>query len=143
MRLLQLEDGDEFSLVEYVGKNIPRYTVLSHTWGADDEEDTFKDLVDGAGKSKAGYKKICFCGKQAANNGLQFFWVDTCCINKSSSAEVIEAINSMFRWYQNAARCYVYLSDVSVSDLVRDDTFSQRWKPAFKRSRWFTCGWTL
>jgi hypothetical protein len=73
MRLLRLEANGEFSLVEFVGKDIPRYAVLSHTWGADDEEVTFKDLVDGAGKSKPGYSKIRFCGMQAAKDGLQFF----------------------------------------------------------------------
>ncbi|KAI9785549.1 MAG: hypothetical protein M1839_009290 [Geoglossum umbratile] len=135
MRLLRLESDGEFSLVEFVGKNIPSYAVLSHTWGSDDEEFTFNDLVNGAGKSKAGYRKIRFCAKQAANNGLQFFWVDTCCIDKSSSAELSEAINSMFRWYQDTARCYVFLSDVSAS--------ARRWKMAFKKSRWFTRGWTL
>ena len=143
MRLLRLEDNGEFSLVEFVSKNIPRYAILSHTWGADDEEATFKDLVDGVGKNKSGYSKIRFCGKQATKDGLQYFWVDTCCINKLSSAELSEAINSMFRWYQDATRCYVYLSDVSVSGSVGDDEFSRRWKPAFKRSRWFTRGWTL
>ncbi|RYP52195.1 hypothetical protein DL768_002637 [Monosporascus sp. mg162] len=141
MRLLRLDKG-ELSLIEYIGTNIPRYAVLSHTWGADDEEVTFKDVMDGTGKSKAGCSKIYFCGKQAAADGLKFFWVDTCCIDKSSSAELTEAINSMFRWYQEAARCYVYLSDVSVSSSAGDE-FSRRWKPAFKRSRWFTRGWTL
>jgi hypothetical protein len=93
--------------------DIPEYAILSHTWGADTEEVTFGDLMDGTGKSKAGYEKIRFCGEQARRDGLQYFWVDTCCIDKSSSAELQEAINSMFRWYQNAAKCYVYLSDVS------------------------------
>ena len=118
MRLLRLEDNGEFSQVEFFGNNIPPYAVLSHTWGADDEEVTLKDLVDGVGKSKAGYSKIRFCGNRAAKDGLQYFWVDTCCIDKSSSAELSEAINSMFRWYQDAARCYVYLSDISVSGSV-------------------------
>ena len=140
MRLLRLEDDGNFSLVEFVGNNIPRYAILSHTWGTDEEELTFKDLVGGTGKSKAGYRKIRFCGKQAANDGLQYSWVDTCCIDKASSAELSEAINSMFRWYQDAARCYVYLSDVSVSCSVGGE---RRWKPAFKKSRWFTRGWTL
>ncbi|KAI9764570.1 MAG: hypothetical protein M1839_005882 [Geoglossum umbratile] len=143
MRLLQLEDDGKFSLVEFVGKNIPSYAVLSHTWGPDDEEVTFNDLANGVGKSKTGYRKIRFCAKQAANDGLQFFWIDTCCINKSSSAELSEAINSMFRWYHNAARCYVYLSDVSVSYFVGDSKFTCRWKTAFKKSKWFTRGWTL
>jgi Heterokaryon incompatibility protein (HET) len=105
MRLLRLEDGGKFSLVEFVGKNIPCYAVLSHTWGLGDEEVTFNDLVNGMGKSKAGYRKIDFCGQQAANDSLRFFWVDTCCIDKSSSAELSEAINSMFCWYQDAAMC--------------------------------------
>ncbi|OCL00979.1 beta transducin-like protein HET-D2Y, partial [Cenococcum geophilum 1.58] len=143
MRLLRIEDDGNFSLVDRVGNNISRYGVLSHTWGADEEEVTFRDLIDGTGKTKAGYRKICFCGKQAAKDDLQYFWVDTCCIDKSSSAELSEAINSMFRWYQDAAKCYVYLSDVSVSTSDGDNEFSRRWKPAFKKSRWFTRGWTL
>ena len=144
MRLLRLEGDEGFSLVEFVGKNIPRYAVLSHTWGTDDEEVTFKDLVDGVGKSKVGYSKIRFCGRQAANDGLQFCWVDTCCIDKSSSAELSEAINSMFRWYHDAAKCYVYLSDVLIGGSVGSDLSSQGiWKPAFQHSRWFIRGWTL
>jgi hypothetical protein len=144
MRLLRLEDEGEFSLVDIVGKNVLPYAILSHTWGADDEEVTYKDLVDGTGKSKAGYDKIRFCGKQAANDGLQLFWVDTCCIDKSSSAELQEAINSMFRWYRNATRCYVYLSDVSIGDCDQNSQFSQfPWESAFRASRWFTRGWTL
>ncbi|KAF2185578.1 hypothetical protein K469DRAFT_575955 [Zopfia rhizophila CBS 207.26] len=79
MRLLKLEDDGEFSLIESVGDNPPRYAI-SHTWEADDEELTFKNLVEGIGKSKAGCKKIRFCGTQAANDGLQFPWVDTCYI---------------------------------------------------------------
>jgi len=142
MRLLRIEDDGNFSLVERIGNNIPRYAVLSHTWGADEEEVTFRELLDGTGKTKAGYRKIRFCGKQAVNDNLQYFWVDTCCIDKSSSTELSEAINSMFRWYRDAARCYVYLSDVSVSGSVGDEFF-RRWEPAFKGSRWFTRGWTL
>jgi hypothetical protein len=73
MRLLRLEDGGKFSLVEYVGSHIPRYAILSHTWGADHEEITFRDLTDGIGKNKAGYRKLIFYRKQATNDGLQFF----------------------------------------------------------------------
>ncbi|KAH8731696.1 heterokaryon incompatibility protein-domain-containing protein [Phaeosphaeriaceae sp. PMI808] len=102
MRLLQIEADGDFSLGEYVGRDIPRYAILSHRWGADHEEVTFRDFVEGTGKSKAGYRKLAFCGKQAANDGLRFFWIDTCCIDKASSAELSEAINSMFRWYQHA-----------------------------------------
>jgi hypothetical protein len=144
MRLLELKANDEFSLTEFVGNNIPPYAILSHTWGVDGEEATFKDLVEGTGKSKAGYTKIRFCGKQAARDGLQYFWVDTCCIDKSSSAELQEAIISMFQWYHNAAKCCVYLSDVSIPDDGENDQFSQfTWESVFCKSRWFTRGWTL
>ncbi|KAF2493876.1 HET-domain-containing protein [Lophium mytilinum] len=141
MRLLRCKDEGEFSLVEYFGRNIPQYAILSHIWGADDEEITFRDLIESTGKSKAGYRKLTFCAKQAAHDGLQLFWVDTCCIDKSSSSELSEAINSMFRWYHEATRCYVYLSDLSTGGLVRDDEFSR--EPTFTRSKWFTRGWTL
>jgi len=144
MRLLKAEEDGEFSLIEFIGDKIPRYAILSHTWGADGEEVTYEDLTRGAGKSKAGYQKIRLCGKQAATDGLQYFWVDTCCIDKSSSAELSEAINSMFRWYHDAGKCYVYLSDVSIGGSSKNGQFSQEtWEPAFQKSRWFTRGWTL
>jgi ankyrin repeat protein/Cdc6-like AAA superfamily ATPase len=136
MRLLQLNDDGEFSLVEYVGNNIPPYAILSHTWGADHDEVTFKDLTDITAREKKGYHKLTFCAEQARNDRLQHFWVDTCCIDKSSSAELAEAINSMFRWYRDAAKCYVYLSDVSTTGFSGDGK-------AFHESRWFTRGWTL
>jgi hypothetical protein len=144
MRLLQLNNNGEFSLAEYVGKNIPPYAILSHTWGVDHEEVTFRDLIEGMGKSKIGYRKLAFCAKQAAQDCIYYFWVDTCCINKSSSAELSEAINSMFQWYQRADKCYVYLSDVSIGNQAQSDLSSQQtWKADFRRSRWFTRGWTL
>jgi ankyrin repeat protein len=145
MRLLRLKDDDSFSLVEYLGSNAtPAYAILSHTWGPDHEEVTFRDLTehDTTAKAKVGYRKLTFCARQATRDGLQYFWIDTCCINKSDAAELQEAINSMFRWYQNATRCYVYLSDVSKDPSTCDDR-SQRWKPEFRQSRWFTRGWTL
>jgi hypothetical protein len=102
---------------------------------------TSEDLKDGSGKTKDGYKKLRFCGEQAARDGLQYFWVDTCCINKSNDRELSEAINSMFRWYRKAAKCYVYLTDVSTNDQI--DLSLQPWEAAFGNSRWFTRGWTL
>lgn len=63
--------------------------------------------------------------------------------DKASSAELSEAINSMFRWYQKAKRCHVYFSDVSSGSSDENFDHSRRWKSEFKRSRWFTCGWTL
>ena len=147
MRLLQRKHGGRYSLTEFVGDAIPPYAILSHTWGPDQEEVTFADLEQDAGTTKAGYRKLQFCADQAAKDGLRYFWVDTCCIDKSSSAELSEAINSMFAWYRDAARCYVYLSDVSTSSLTSSLTSStpaqQHWNRAFQQSRWFTRGWTL
>jgi hypothetical protein len=112
MRLLKLEGNNEFSLTLDIINPTTPYAILSHTWGDDNEEVSFRDLKDGSGKTKDGYRKIRFCGEQAARHGLQYFWVDTCCIDKSNSTELSEAINSMFRWYRDSAKCYVYLADV-------------------------------
>ncbi|KAH8588545.1 heterokaryon incompatibility protein-domain-containing protein [Bisporella sp. PMI_857] len=102
MRLLKLEANGEFSFTNNISNPTTRYAILSHTWGEDNEEVTFEDLKNSSGKMKKGYKKLQFCGQQAARDTLEYFWVDTCCIDKSSSAELQEAINSMFRWYKNA-----------------------------------------
>ncbi|RDW82406.1 hypothetical protein BP6252_03518 [Coleophoma cylindrospora] len=139
MRLLRNNNNSKFSLAEDFGDKIPCYAILSHTWGMETEEVTFKDVIEGTGEHKDGYKKIRFCAQQAANDGLEYFWVDTCCIDKSSSAELQESINSMFRWYQDASRCYVYLSDVSTDDCDHTNPALQPWQ----QSRWFTRGWTL
>lgn len=101
MRLLERDDTGGIGLTEDLpNSKIPPYAILSHTWG--DGEVLFRDLTDGTGKNKAGYAKIRFCGDQAWRDGLKFFWVDTCCIDKSNSVELQEVINSMFRWYRNA-----------------------------------------
>ena len=141
MRLLKYNNDGEFSLAEFFDNDIPQYAILSHTWGG--EEATLANLIDRTGKKMAGYSKIQFCGEQARHDGLQYFWVDTCCIDRSNSTELTEAINSMFRWYRDANRCYVYLSDISKSPLDMDNTSNKLWEALFKKSRWFTRGWTL
>jgi hypothetical protein len=142
MRLLEYNSASEFSLTkDFVSDDeIPPYAILSHTW-KEGQEVTLKDLTDGTGQEKTGYEKIRFCGEQARRDGLQYFWVDTCCIDKSSSTELTEAINSMFRWYREAAKCYVYLSDVSIREYDENDQWA--WESTFQKSRWFTRGWTL
>ncbi len=141
MRLLQYNNDDDFSLTEFFENDIPEYAILSHRWGA--EEVTFKDLRDGASKSKAGYGKIQFCGEQAKRDHIQYFWVDTCCIDKSNSTELAEAINSMFRWYRDATKCYVYLPDVSRLRSDPAEKSNELWESIFRKSEWFTRGWTL
>ncbi|KAK7214881.1 hypothetical protein V2G26_002884 [Clonostachys chloroleuca] len=113
MRLLQRDDAGNYSLTQYLAhKGAPPYAILSHTWGPDevvfaDIETTLRDW-----QHKSGYEKIEFCANQARQDGLEYFWVDTCCIDKSDSIQLQTAINSMFRWYRDAKRCYVYLPDV-------------------------------
>ncbi|KAI0554083.1 heterokaryon incompatibility protein-domain-containing protein [Xylaria curta] len=123
---------------EYQGEEVPPYAILSHTWIKG--EVSFSDFQDGKGPSLQGYQKIIDCCRQAASDGLDTVWIDTCCIDKRSSAELSEAINSMFTWYQNAAICYAYLDDVVNVD---DNASVSRLPDSFSRSRWFTRGWTL
>lgn len=146
MRLLQVNNDGAISLTkDLVAANaIPPYAILSHTWGADTDEVTFEDMTNSTSQDKSGYEKIRFCGEQAKRDNLQYFWVDSCCINKANYTELSQAINSMFRWYQNASKCYVYLSDVSVDISERGtQIFGDPYELAFKQSRWFTRGWTL
>ena len=144
MRLLRRSDTGDFSLTQFCDEAIPSYAILSHTWGADTEEVTFDDLINGTGKDKPGYEKIRFCGEQAALDGLEYCWIDTCCINKANKVELSQAINSMFRWYRNATQCYIYLSDVSSPYSSTSDEFDpQLWELDFRKSKWFTRGWTL
>ncbi|TGO45831.1 hypothetical protein BCON_0362g00080 [Botryotinia convoluta] len=143
MRLLQRKPDGEIVFREPTSGNVPAYAILSHTWG--EEEVAYQDLENGEDKNKivnkAGWRKIQFCVKQAVVDGLEYIWVDICCIDKRNAVELGVAINSMFRWYQNAARCYIYLSDVSKPDTGVDN--QKVLGEAFKKSRWFTRGWTL
>jgi hypothetical protein len=140
MRLLHFDQFGKLVLTDFRGKTIPPYAILSHTWG--DAEVVFEDLGNSDYEERDSYQKIEFCANQAAQDQLQYFWVDTCCIDKWNRPELSNAINSMFRWYKAAARCYVYLPDVSVSTTA--ETYKQSaWEAAFRASRWFTRGWTL
>ncbi|KFY46998.1 hypothetical protein V494_00234 [Pseudogymnoascus sp. VKM F-4513 (FW-928)] len=141
MRLLQYNSDGDLNQTEFFESDIPKYAILSHRWGA--EEVAFKDLIDGTSKSKAGYSKIRLCGEQAKRDGVQYFWVDTCCIDKSNSTELQEAITSMFRWYRDAIKCYVYLPDVSLSRTSSANASNRAWESTFRKSEWFTRGWTL
>jgi hypothetical protein len=117
----------------------PPYAILSHTWGSN--ELTFKDM------EKNGYipsRKIDGCCEQALRDGWKYVWVDTCCIDKSSSAELSEAINSMWAWYRWSRVCYAYLSDIPAGVSAEEYHASVLPEdPPFAESRWFTRGWTL
>lgn len=137
MRLLKASTIDDPSgplLVEFAPDRIPAYAILSHTWG--DDEATFTDFENGTATTKSSFIKIEYTCRQALMDGLEYAWIDTCCIDKRSSAELSEAINSMFEWYKAAKTCYVYLTDIRSIDVCGSDD-------QFKRSRWFTRGWTL
>ena len=107
MRLLWLDDYGKLRLAAELSSNkIPPYAILSQTWGPDGDEVVLQDLASDSANGN-------FCADQAQRDGLLHFWVDTFCIDRTNSAELSEAINSMFCWYREAARCYVYLSDVT------------------------------
>lgn len=98
MRLIKLVDYPSFSLVEFAEDEVPRYAILSHTWERDGDEITYKDIIENTGSGKPGYNKLHFCAAQAKKDGLDYCWIDTCCIDKTNGAELTESINSMFRW---------------------------------------------
>ncbi|KAK7926496.1 heterokaryon incompatibility protein-domain-containing protein [Apiospora marii] len=106
----------------------PRYAVLSHRWTSD--EVSFREIHTTAAKKRPAFDKIRKCCEVARRRGLSHVWIDTCCIDQSSSAELSEAINSMFRWYQKAEVCFAYLHDAEGQH-------------DFTRSDWFNRGWTL
>lgn len=131
------------TLHEFVGDTIPPYATLSHTWEAD--EITFEDITHGHSyrESKKGWAKVIKCCQQATEDALEFVWIDTCCINKSNSVELQEAINSMFKWYEMSIECYVYIPDFNHPGLNAQPKEKQSALQRYMRSRWFTRGWTL
>ncbi|KAF4340691.1 beta transducin [Fusarium beomiforme] len=133
MRLINVEN---LTLETFIGEKIPPYAILSHRWGNDDQEVTFNDMI-GGNTDKVGMKKVEGCCRQAKKDDLKYAWIDSCCINKESSKELDEAINSMFQWYRRAAVCYTYMVDVSLQQDIWDT------KSNFFTSSWFTRGWTL
>jgi hypothetical protein len=122
-------------LKEFPENELPPYAILSHTW--EREEVSFQDMQGSNAARKEGYAKIKYACDQAIKDDLGYVWVDTCCIDKCSSSELSEAINSMFCWYRNAQTCYAYLADVPPDQDPRAED------SLFRRSRWFTRGWTL
>ncbi|KAE8448959.1 hypothetical protein EG329_008755 [Mollisiaceae sp. DMI_Dod_QoI] len=132
---MHLLDSKTLKLCEFIGSDIPLYAILSHTWGHD--EVSMQDMLNDRAIHKEGYEKIKRCCELAQSDGFDYAWIDTFCIDKTSSAELSEAINSMYRWYEKSGVCYVILTDVA-SDEDCDHEMS-----SFRKSRWFTRGWTL
>ncbi|KAF2137081.1 uncharacterized protein K452DRAFT_353673 [Aplosporella prunicola CBS 121167] len=114
------------------------YAIVSHRWR--DEEVDYQEMLESIRSPKTeqknGYEKIKRACKQAVKDKLEYLWIDTCCIDKSSSAELSESINSMYAWYRAASVCYAYLDDVPDYVYAYAD-------PDFDKSAWFTRGWTL
>ncbi|EME44337.1 hypothetical protein DOTSEDRAFT_71988 [Dothistroma septosporum NZE10] len=117
---------------------VGKYAILSHTW-EEGQEVTFEDMSTPEARNKHGYQKIEDTCKQAVKDGLEYAWVDTCCIDKRSSAELSEAINSMYRWYHNARICYVHLADARLPNKSDDEKL----ETFFHDCRWVKRGWTL
>ncbi|KAN0102621.1 HET domain containing protein [Hyaloscypha variabilis] len=146
---MRLINTKTMQLEDFTVRNIPEYAILSHTWT--EEEVTFQELTgrNDTFIKKAGYAKVLQTCILARANDIKYAWVDTCCIDKTSSAELTEAINSMFRWYKNASVCYAYLSDLpsrnemtELGDRVtgNDSTIGY---DELRACKWFTRGWTL
>ncbi|KAH8730401.1 heterokaryon incompatibility protein-domain-containing protein, partial [Phaeosphaeriaceae sp. PMI808] len=150
MRLFNVET---FKLETFFNSDVPEYAALSHTWG--DEEVTFQDISTGFDRTKKGWTKILKSAVEAGNHNCKYIWVDTCCIDKSSSAELSEAINSMFHWYRMCKVCFAYLEDVSkepkrmvtVIEIDSQPVYVPPLVPPkrdlFSKARWFQRGWTL
>ena len=130
MRLLHTST---IELHEFSSDKIPKYAILSHTW--DDDEFLFSHFQREKSAKPESHHKVTRCCELAASEGWEYVWIDTCCIDKSSSSELNESINSMYRWYKNSVICYVYLSDFSLKCPPLSN--------ALQKSRWFRRGWTL
>lgn len=127
---MRLINTTTLALEEFPGHEDLHYAVLSHRW--EPGEVSLQEYESGASQDKPGYQKIRRFCLLAAEDGYPYAWVDTCCIDKTSSAELSEAINSMFRWYSHSGACYAFLSDVQADEDMPMD-----------RSVWFGRGWTL
>jgi hypothetical protein len=137
----RLIDAHSFTLVEFEeSEEIPPYAILSHRWiyqGGQLEEVTYREFqnIGDTVMQKSGYAKIEATCHRALQDGLQYVWVDTCCVKQGDHDDVARNIRSMFPYYQNAYICYVYLVDVCLQD--------DAWRSRFTHSEWFQRGWTL
>ncbi|KAK5094369.1 hypothetical protein LTS08_008650 [Lithohypha guttulata] len=145
MRLLRWINQESIGLTPDLDEDKrPPYAILSHTWAENNSQEvTFAEVETAEGQQKTGYEKIRFCAEQARTDRINHIWVDTCCIDKTNHVELSEAITSMYRWYQEAIKCYVYLPDVSCPQRGSGGDAYALWGPQFHVSKWFARGWTL
>jgi hypothetical protein len=137
---MRLVNVNTLEIEVFQGGNFPKYAILSHTWGPDEAslQQWTNRLTRLRRMKSAGFSKIRSACRQAFRDELSYLWADTVCIDKSSSAELSEAINSMYTWYEKASVCYVFLADVTARPQGNLDTLD-----LVRQSRWFTRGWTL
>lgn len=141
-----LIETQTLKLRQVINSSGEKYIILSHTWNGDDEISfqSIQDLGKAEAEAKAGFQKVKKTCDIAHSRNYKYAWIDTCCIDKTSSAELSEAINSMFQWYRDAKICYVYLSDFEplpfrLSEKERLSQIGAR----LRQCRYFTRGWTL
>ena len=136
-------------VLEFSDDEATEYAILSHRWTT--QEVDYAEIVKLAKmameerdeiRQRDGYRKILQSCEQAQKDGYKWLWVNTCCIDKRSSAELSEAINSMYWWYENAKICYAYLHDVPGPSFptARDD---ESYRNFNGWPEWFSRGWTL
>ena len=139
MRLLHTT---KYELHEHRANAIPEYAILSHRWCRDGEITLqmlkTADLLDGS-LATPQLEKIRGACKEAARQGLEWVWIDSCCIDKTTSEELARSIRSMFQWYRKAEVCYTYLPDVDMNVFDGNKLCDSEGKP----SEWFSRGWTL
>lgn len=139
---MRLINTSTIELKEFRDSERPKYAILSHTWGSDDDEVTFHEMSQPTASrqssmlAKPGYLKVLKTCEVAKAKGCNWSWVDTCCIDKSSSAELTESINSMFRWYKEAEVCLVYLQDLSVEAFRAARGDSVRMELCLRACKW-------
>jgi Heterokaryon incompatibility protein (HET) len=134
MRLINTEEYQIHDFFDTL--SIPRYAILSHCWAAD--EVCFRDLRDPSlASEKLGLQKVKEFCLRAGYLGFQWLWIDTACVDRSSSAELSEAINSMFSWFRQSQACIVYLGDVEYVEDIEEQ------EKKIRQSQWMRRSWTL
>ena len=156
MRLINVQT---FTMHDFSSESsTPAYAILSHTWGSQELSyfdflfltsdlppggtNIVRALLRNPSRDGPGYRKVAACCELARSRGIEWVWIDSCCIDKSSSAELSEAINSMWSWYRGAVECYAHLGDVSFDEDSGPGLSRVKWFQ-ISHARWFSRGWTL